>query len=41
MELAIEGGFVKAKQLDPLIKEANEIVSIMVAAIRSTRSRGR
>ena len=37
LELLIEAGLVKAALLGPLLKEANEIVAIIVASIKTSR----
>ena len=35
MELIIEGGMMSQKRVDPLLKEANELVAIMAASRKS------
>ncbi len=37
MELLIKGEYVKASQLEPLLQEANELVRIVVASIKTAR----
>lgn len=39
MELSIEGGLLPATQVPPLLKEAEELVALFTAAIRTTRQR--
>jgi four helix bundle protein len=39
MELLVEAGIVKKRLLEPLMKEADEILSIMVASIVTARSK--
>lgn len=39
MELLIAGEYVPASQLEPLLQEANELVAIVVATIRTTKER--
>lgn len=39
MELITEAGMMNAKRLTDLIKEANEILSMVVASIKTARSR--
>jgi four helix bundle protein len=41
MELLVEGGLVKNEALNPLMQEANELAAIVVASIKTTRSRNR
>jgi four helix bundle protein len=41
MELLVESGIMPAKLLGPLMQEANELLSITVASLRTTRSRNR
>jgi four helix bundle protein len=38
MELLIESGIMKDTELTPLMKEANEIVAMIVASIKTARS---
>ena len=38
MELIIEGGLLEKKLVEPLLKEADELVAIMVASRKSARS---
>ena len=37
MELLVESGFVKVNRVNGLIEEANEVLSIIVASIRTSR----
>ncbi len=37
MELLVESGMVKEQLLTPLMKEANEIVAMVVASIKTAR----
>ena len=39
MDLLIESGQVKVTRLDDLISEANEILSLVVASLKTARSR--
>jgi four helix bundle protein len=39
MELLIDAKLVPPTQLEPLMKEANELLAIVVSAIRTTRAR--
>lgn len=39
MELIIEGGLMEKKLIEPLLQEANELVSIIVASRKSAASR--
>jgi len=41
MEMLVEGGLIEQQRLAALMKEANEIASIVVAAIKTTKSRHR
>jgi four helix bundle protein len=41
MEMLVEAGLIGQQRLTALMKEANEIASIIVAAIKTTRSRHR
>ena len=41
MELLVEAGLVKASRLVPLMKEADEILSIVVASINTAKKRTR
>jgi four helix bundle protein len=38
MELLVENGYVKATRLNDLMKEGNEILSIVVASTKTTRA---
>ncbi len=38
MELLVENGFVKARLLNSLMQESNEILAIVVASAKTTRS---
>ena len=38
MELLVENGFVKARRLSSLMQESNEILAIVVASAKTTRS---
>ena len=38
MELLVENGFIKPSRLQDLLKEGNEILSIVVASAKTTRS---
>ena len=39
MEILIEADLMKAEKLEPLMKETDEILSITVASIKTTRSK--
>ena len=39
MELLIDGGFVQREDLADLTQEANEILSMVIASIKTARSR--
>ena len=39
MELRIEGGFAQKEDLADFLREANEILSMVVASIKTARSR--
>jgi len=39
MELIIEGGLLEKELVEPLLKEANELVAIMVASRKSAKSK--
>jgi len=39
MELLVDGGYVKAEKLGPLMKEAEELTAITVASIRTARKK--
>ena len=39
LEVLVEAGFLAQKDADPLAKEANELLGIVVASIRTTRKR--
>ncbi|MEM9752226.1 MAG: four helix bundle protein [Planctomycetota bacterium] len=39
LELIIEGGFVKASRVEPLLAEANEITAIITASLKSAKRR--
>jgi four helix bundle protein len=41
IELIIEAGIIPAKKLNPLLKEANEILSITVASRKTARANNR
>ena len=41
MELIAEESFVPKKRLEPLMGEANELLAMIVASIRTTRARAR
>jgi four helix bundle protein len=41
LELLIESGIVRSKRVAPLLKEANEIMSILVASVRTIKNRKR
>ena len=38
MELLVESGSLKSDQVEPLIKEANELLAITVSSIKTARS---
>ena len=38
LELAVEGGLVKLELLQPLLLEANEILAMVIASIRTSRN---
>lgn len=39
MELLIDSGLVKKKQLEPLIAEGGEILKVVISSIKTTRNR--
>ena len=41
LELLIEGGIMRSARLDPLLAEANELLAIFSASLRTVRSRGK
>ncbi len=41
MELIMEGGLLKRYLVDPLLKEANELVAIMAASRKTTKKTAR
>jgi four helix bundle protein len=41
MELLIEAGIVTAEKLEPLMKEANELLAIMVASLKTAKAKAK